>query len=1227
MTTLVVGLAFAEQVYYDTSSGVTDLAQGAAWVGGSLPTADDVAVLAGTGGDFTLGTAVEWKGLVYSNLTAAVYLRPANGATLTLGAGGVSPGGRVSPKQAIALYVPVVLACDQEWYALDEWHAPIAIYGGVSGKDGANYKLTLRNYANEATSWYGIRSRIDADLGAHGTTMNIQDGGDAKAEVVGSVDTGWRHVLRVYNADKGETAFTNIFRAGKIVNDGKVSFGVNDNGTHVRGDILFQDGDRIVGNETLTAATAVDSEDPQIGEIYQHLGKFHMTGGNISNNVFTLRAGDYVQEGGSVWLRYALCGAYSQASSGQRFLVNGANASLNADAIRLGGTNGEKMQNWMIVSNGNVTARTLVRLTDETAGVGANALLSVAGGKLKTGGVSVGNAKATGVSTNAVARLEVTGGELAVGANGFKVATNVWNRGQADDAQIASWYRMRFSGGTLRAYETSESDAALAFEGDREIAVDSGVKMVHHGRLSGPASLAKTGTGTLVLPPTCAWTGATTVAAGTLIAGLKKAKTPYIVFRADDLTLADGATVESWKANASDGFHTNEFTKGTTSAVGIGACPTFKTNRINGHAAVTFNGTNQGLAMTGGTAGTSNTAPLNDATNFTVAVAFRATKGVGGSGSGQAALNAAGIAGQYFQSGNSRWLMGMASDGVVVGGVIAGAASGAGTPCSLWSNAGGQIDEKVHVAIFNWTAKGKMRVGVDGKWAESNDSSGMTMVSGNRFLLGVQESYSTSSRTFKYFGGEIAEVRIYRNDQLTPDEIDLAGFEMATTYGAAYELQNVSSEPAAVPDASMQVPSATGVWCADDLTQTAGQSVTVWKDKTSNAGEFNTTVGKAIIGDTTAPKIASEKMNGHKAVAFDGVKNMLGMTGGKGGTYIGGGANFTVALVLRPKNAGGEMRGPWTTCVGVLGQAFADGNDQKWVVGVSGANLHVPGEQMLMGIRDGSSGTIAHHGTPRDMLDGRAHVVICTFGNDLTMNVDGVRSTRKNATTKARQVDARTTLGRIEDVVSGSTHYNGGHFKGDIAEIRFFADKALSVAEQNALGRELALKYGIDAGGFYAPGESVFLSRRVTVNAGATVCGVGDGFRLADGTTLDGAGKVTGRLVVGAGGVLDASDENAPDFSNATVAFEPGGIVKPGANGSTTVPVALGKVAWPSDGGVTVDLSALPRQVSGTVLTWTDGEAPDVSGWQVIGRKGQLSVGADGKSVKLSYSGLSVIIR
>ena len=1215
-----VAWAWAGQIAYNTSSGVRDLAQGAAWIGGQVPGASDVAVLSGTGGDFTISAPVEWQGLSCVGMTSLLKLRATNDATLTLGADGVKMGtASAKPGAAFAIYAPVVLACDQEWYTRDNELGPIAIYGGVTGKGGTRCKLTLRNYAGVAESLYGIRSTIDADLGAHGTMMNLQDAG---AKVMGAVDTGWRHGLYVLNADKGETAFTNLFAEGKVVNDGRVSFGTKFGTDDVRADILFAADNQIVGNETLTSTAAPDETDSLTGGIRQYFGTFHMTGGTISNNVFALRAGDYVQEGGDVWLRHGLNDYNGEPSLGRRFLVNGEQAVLNAHAIRLGSANGETMQNWMIVSNGMVTARNGVRLTDEANGLGANTLLAVAGGTVAVGGITVGNSRASGISSNAVARLEVTGGELAIGANGITVATNVWNRGLPDDARIASWYRMRLSGGTLRATASSESTAALVLEGDREVSVDSDVQMVHRGRLSGPASLTKTGAGTLVLPPTCAWTGATTVAAGTLVAGMKAPKTPYIVFKADDLALADGATVESWKANASDGLHVNEFTKGTTSAVGIGACPTCRSNAINGHAAVAFNGTNQGLAMTGGTAGTANSAPLNDATNFTVAVAFRATKGEGESGTGKPALSAAGIAGQYFQAGNNRWLMGMAANGVVVGGVIAGAASGVGTPHSLWSNAGGKIDDKVHVAIFNWTAKGTLRVGVDGTWTESDDTSGMAKVSPNRFLLGVQENYA-NTRTFKYFGGEIAEVRIYRNDHLTMDEIDAAGFEMATTYGASYALAGHASSVPATVGVPTTVPAATGVWCADDLTQTAGQAVTVWKDSTSNAGEFNATVGKAILGDTTAPTIAPETMNGHKAVAFDGVKNMLGLTGGKGGTYIGSGADFTVALVLRPKNAGGNMRGPWTTCKGVMGQAFVGSNDQnKWGIGVSGASgdnaeLKVPGQQMAMGIRDGSSGTVAHHGTPRDMLDGRAHVVICTFGNDLTMNVDGTRSTRTGVTTVARTA-ARTTLGRIEDI-SG---YNGGHFKGDIAEIRFYANTALTVAQQNALGRELALKYGIDAGGFYAPGEEVFLSRSLTVSAGATLVGAGDGLRLADGATVDGAGTVRGRLVIGKDGILGGG----ANYANAAVVFESGAVVKPTVSGARLVPVAVNQAVWPTSGGVTVDLAAVGT-AQGAVLAWTEGDAPDVSMWKTVGGKGRLSVDADGKRVKVASPGFVIIVR
>ena len=137
-----------------------------------------------------------------------------------------------------------------------------------------------------------------------------------------------------------------------------------------------------------------------------------------------------------------------------------------------------------------------------------------------------------------------------------------------------------------------------------------------------------------------------------------------------------------------------------------------------------------------------------------------------------------------------------------------------------------------------------------------------------------------------------------------------------------------------------------------------------------------------------------------------------------------------------------------------------------------------------------------------------------------------------------------------------------------------------------------------------------------------SLVGSGDGLRLADGATVDGAGAVRGRLVIGRDGVLGGS----ADYADATVAFEAGAVVKPVATGAGVRPVAIGRAVWPVNGGVTVDLSALGT-AQGTVLTWTEGDAPDVSPWRTAGGKGKLSVGKDGRSVRLGSDGLCVIVR
>jgi len=232
-------------------------------------------------------------------------------------------------------------------------------------------------------------------------------------------------------------------------------------------------------------------------------------------------------------------------------------------------------------------------------------------------------------------------------------------------------------------------------------------------------------------------------------------------------------------------------------------------------------------------------------------------------------------------------------------------------------------------------------------------------------------------------------------------------------------------------------------------------------------------------------------------------------------------------------------------------------------------------------------------------------VVICSYGEDLTINVDGVRTTRKLATALARTA-ARTTLGWIEPTAKAdkvSETYNSTYFKGEIAEIRFFADKRLTIAEQNALGRSLAVKYGVDAGGYHEADESVCLTKRITVAAGAQVMGGGAGFRVADGAIITGPGSIAGRFVLGKDGVLDVSGD-APVFVDGSVAaFERGACVKMKVDAATgkVVPLALKSVAWQNDGGLTVDVSGAKILRNGIAFTWEEGEAPDTSAWIAVG--------------------------
>ena len=278
------GLAKAGEIYYDVGSGVTDLSAASAWVGGAAPTVDDVAVLSETGGDFTLGAAVSWKGLILSNLTADVTI---SGEALTLGVGGISPGGPVSPNYNAYFECPIVITCDQNWYSVD-WKG-LCFNGGISG----NGTLTTRNYPNMASGQFVFKSFIDVPWNARATEMSLVTNGAAAS---GDVSIGWNHRLLVLpsagaNTPMGsEKPFSSFFHTGRVVNDGLVYF-------HIDGDVYsnvrFDPSDSIVGNESLTQP--INKIVDNIGTV-RSIGKFRMTGGIISNVCVQLEGGDFIVE-------------------------------------------------------------------------------------------------------------------------------------------------------------------------------------------------------------------------------------------------------------------------------------------------------------------------------------------------------------------------------------------------------------------------------------------------------------------------------------------------------------------------------------------------------------------------------------------------------------------------------------------------------------------------------------------------------------------------------------------------------------------------------------------------------------------------------------------------------------------------------------------------------------------------------------------------------------------
>lgn len=249
---------------------------------------------------------------------------------------------------------------------------------------------------------------------------------------------------------------------------------------------------------------------------------------------------------------------------------------------------------------------------------------------------------------------------------------------------------------------------------------------------------------------------------------------------------------------------------------------------------------------------------------------------------------------------------------------------------------------------------------------------------------------------------------------------------------------------------------ATAVWRADDLSEAPGTEISDWVCSSGDISTwaFKYSVATAIYSGFTAPEVAADLMNGHKAVRFDGAMDALALSSSQyASTPTVGGSSLTVAVVARPRGPG---KGNGTNAnggAGLIGSTLSWNAGTLWTLalGQSGAvgagcctNTASPNFTGWSSVWDSTT----------NVADSTPHVVMFTWqpGEALEVNVDGQRTQFEGSLVDAATIaNTRLILGSNENKLG---------FNGDIAEFRIYKGVRLSAAEQDTVGRELAAMYG-----------------------------------------------------------------------------------------------------------------------------------------------------------------------
>ncbi|MBP8800125.1 MAG: autotransporter-associated beta strand repeat-containing protein [Kiritimatiellae bacterium] len=371
----------------------------------------------------------------------------------------------------------------------------------------------------------------------------------------------------------------------------------------------------------------------------------------------------------------------------------------------------------------------------------------------------------------------------------------------------------------------------------------------------------------------------------------------------------------------------------------------------------------------------------------------------------------------------------------------------------------------------------------------------------------------------------------------------------------------------------------TARWTADTLAVSPGGTVTEWPCALGESyWNFTHALAVAIRSTATAPILAPETMNGHKAVRFNGGTDALGMSGILATTPVGGASRLTVAAVVRPRGPGQGDGSQITNAAGIVGSQMAGSGAGLWALAVNqngavGSGVTPSTEAAWTAVWDGTT----------NVVDNQPHVMIYTWtrGAELTVNVDGARTRLTDAVPGNVLAQTRILMGSNE---------NGLGFDGDIAEIRFYKNAALSDAEQDELGALLAETYGAT---YTASGGGVpaLIPDSPAVWSPDTLTGA-PGAELTDWPSTNGVWKFSASLATAIG-----NNQNPPrTFDAPTIGTTlMNGYRVASFNGITDAMAITGVQTTPTSGATNLTVAVVMRSegvgVGGYANDWRSGTA------------------------------------